>query len=223
MLGCSSVESDAVTVIPPSPFVVDSSYISGGISNPLNTGIQVTASPGGALRYYLQIGGAVVPVPVLPAVPGVYTYYVSQVFNGIESEPVPYKVTILKSLAVADHQKLLSEAPTVQADGSVLVRFTFLMTNKNNARIDSVKLLDDLSAVFPATAQFSVQQVTATGNLLINTAYNGNSIIDMLLPGSSLAAGKTDTVKLAVKLSSELSGTLENKSTMEGKITVWMA
>jgi hypothetical protein len=91
------------------------------------------------------------------------------------------------------------------------------MTNKNNARIDSVKLLDDLSVVFPAAALFSVQQVTATGNLLINTAYNGKSITNMLLPASSLAAGKTDTVKLAVKLSSELSGTLENKSTMEGK------
>jgi gliding motility-associated-like protein len=91
------------------------------------------------------------------------------------------------------------------------------MTNKNNARIDSVKLLDDLSVVFPAAALFSVQQVTATGNLLVNTAYNGSSVTNMLLPASSLAAGKTDTVKLTVKLSSELSGTLENKSTMEGK------
>jgi hypothetical protein len=55
-LGCSSVESDGVTVIPPPPSVIDSSYISGGISNPLNTAVQVTVTPGGALRYYLQIG-----------------------------------------------------------------------------------------------------------------------------------------------------------------------
>jgi gliding motility-associated-like protein len=215
-IGCSSEESDAVTVIPPPPFVIDSAYIS-GINNPPNTGVQVTVTPGGVLRYYLQTGGAAVPVPVLPAVPGVYTYYVSQVFNGIESDPVPYKVTILKLLAVADHQKLLSGAPDVQADGSVLIRFTFLMANKNSARIDSVKLLDDLSAVFPATAQYSVDKVTATGNLLVNTAYNGSTVSNMLLPGSWIAAGATDTVKLTVKLFSELSGTLENKSTMQGK------
>ncbi|MES2371048.1 MAG: gliding motility-associated C-terminal domain-containing protein [Bacteroidota bacterium] len=216
-LGCSSVESDAVTVIPPPPSVIDSTYISSSISNPPNTGVQVTAVAGGTLRYYLQTGGTAVPVPVLPTAIGQYTYYVSQVINGIESDPIPYKVTILRPLVVADHRKLLTSSPVVQTDGSVLIGFTFLMTNKHTARIDSVKLTDDLSIVFPALAIFNVQQVTATGNLIVNPSYNGTGVTNMLLPASWLAPGTTDTVKLVVRLASELSGTLENKSTMDAK------
>jgi hypothetical protein len=124
-------------------------YIVGGLNNPLTSGPQVTAMNGATLNYYLvAANGTLVAVPALPGILGDYVYYVSETLNGIESDRVQYKVKMID--LPADLEKLLSKAPVLQADGSFLMSFNFRATNKRNELLDSVRIKDDLSKVFPA-------------------------------------------------------------------------
>jgi gliding motility-associated-like protein len=214
--GCSSV-SDTVKIYPPPPVTVNATYIIGAINNPVNSGVQVTGLPGATLNYYiLSTGGVLIPVPVLPGVIGVFTYYVSQTVNGFESILVPYTVTMIDK--VSDVQKILSKAPVLQSDGSFLIGFTILSTNLRNELLDSVKIKDDLTKVFPASTQFQVVDIKASGKLIANGLYNGNSQIELLDNGSQLPGLKTDSVNLTIKMiPNGFSGTLNNVAIQTAK------
>ena len=213
---CSAV-SDTVKVYPPPPVTVNATYIIGAINNPVNSGVQVTGLPGATLNYYiLSTGGTLIPVPVLPGVVGVFTYYVSQTVNGFESILVPYTVTMIDK--VSDVQKVLPKAPVLQSDGSFLLGFTILSTNLRNELLDSVKIKDDLTKVFPASSQFQVVDIKASGKLIANLLYNGNSQIELLNDGSQLPGLKTDSVNLTIKMiPNGFSGTLNNVAIQTAK------
>ena len=209
--GCSSA-SAPVNILPPPPVTVNATYIIGATSNPANSGVQVTGLPGAVLNYYLlSSGGALIPVPVLPSVIGVYTYYVSQTVNGFESILVPYTVTMLDPGKVADLQKVLTKAPTLQADGSFITGFTIYTSNLRSELLDSVRIKDDLTKVFPATSQFEVLNIKASGQLIANQLYNGNTQTDLLNNVSKLTGLKTDSVELMLKvIPNGFSGLLNN-------------
>jgi len=222
--GCTAA-SDTARVLPPPPVTVDATYIIGASTNPVNSGVQVTPYggtvlvSGPTLKYYtLGTGGVLIPVPVLPSVPGVYTYYVSQTINGIESALVPYKVTMLDPNKVADVQKILSKAPVLQADGSYLFSFTVVATNLRPELLDSVKLKDDLTKVFPATSSFSIVDIKASGALIANSNFNGSSQIDLVNDVSKLAGSEVDSVNFTIKLfPNGFYGTLNNVVTMTAR------
>ena len=198
--GCSAV-SDTVKIFPPPPVTVDATYIIGAITNPANSGVQVTGLPGAVLNYYLlSSGGVLIPVPVLPGVIGTYTYYVSQTMNGFESVLVPYKVTMLDPYKVADLQKVLSKAPVLQADGSFILGFKILSSNLRSELLDSIRIKDDLSKVFPGVTQYSIVDIKASGKLIANQLFNGSSQIDLLNDRSQLAGFQTDSVEFTVKV-----------------------
>jgi gliding motility-associated-like protein len=216
--GCLS-NSDEVMVLPPAPRTIDSTYIVGAINNPLNSGGQVTVLPGATTNYYiLSTGGTLIPVPALPGTIGQYTYYVSQTVNGIESAIVPYKVTMLDPMLVADVQKVVSKAPELQADGSFLMEFTIRTKNLRSETLDSVRIKDDLTKVFTVPTQFQVVSVKASGQLVANSLYNGNSNIELLSDGSKLAGLKTDSIMLGLKVTPNgYNGTLKNTAEQTAK------
>ena len=98
--GCISpartVNVSAVLYVAPVPVTVNASYTIGDPSNPANTASQITAATGATLNYYTSnaAGSTSTSEQSIPATAGVYTYYVSQIINGVESALVPYTVTI---------------------------------------------------------------------------------------------------------------------------------
>ncbi len=199
--GCWAM-SDAIFVQPPPPVTVQATYIQGAFTNPANIGVQVqTSATGATLVYYASAsGGVATAVPVLPGTVGSYVYYVSQIVNGQESIRVPVQVNIISPAAVADIQKTLSKPATLQPDGSFLMGFTISAANLRPELLDSVKIKDDLTRTFPSPLKFDVLSVTASGRLIVNNLYNGNTQTDLLADGSQLAGYQRDSIKMMLKV-----------------------
>ncbi|TDO23585.1 Ig-like domain-containing protein [Sediminibacterium goheungense] len=201
-----------VTIKPPVPVTRNAIYIIGAPGNPPNSGVQAQATGGGTLRFYTSpTGGTNVAAPVLPGVIGVYTYYVSQIINGVESDRIPYTVTMLAPTQVTDIEKVLTKPVQLQEDGSFLFGFTFYTKNLRPELLDSVRLSDDLTTVFPNTTSFNVVSIKASGNLIANSLYDGRAQIELLANGSQLPGLKTDSVEIMVRMvPNGFSGTLNN-------------
>jgi gliding motility-associated-like protein len=216
--GCKDT-SNLVAVSPPPPLTVNATYIIGNPNNPPNSGAQVTGLPGAQLKYYLlSAGGTVIPVPALPSSPGTYTYYVSQVINGYESIRVPYTVTMIEPFKISDPQKVLSAKPEMQPDGSFIIRFSVYVNNSLTVLLDSVRMKDDLTKVFPSVTQFELLSLKASGNLVANQQYNGSSNIELLADGSKLNAGAKDSINLVIRLvPNGFFGILKNTATLTAK------
>ena len=216
--GCMAT-ADPVGIYPPPPTTVNATYIIGASTNPANSGVQVTGLPGATLNYYiLSSGGTLIPVPSLPDLVGTYTYYVSQTVNGYESVRVPYTVTMLNPAKISDVQKVLSKAPELQADGTFLLTFTIISSNLRSELLDSVKIKDDLTKVFPATVKFQVLNISASGKLIANELYDGISQIELLSDGSQLAGLQKDSVVLVLKVTPNgFTGPLNNTAIQVAK------
>jgi len=91
----SSVISAAQYITPP-PATTNVTYTIGDPAIPANTASRVIATTDATLNYYTSnvAGSTSTSAQSIPTTAGVYTYYVSQTINGIESVLVPYTVTI---------------------------------------------------------------------------------------------------------------------------------
>jgi gliding motility-associated-like protein len=218
--GCKD-SSNLVAVHPPPPITVNATYIIGNPANPPNSGGQVTGLPGSTLRFYLTpTGGTPGGAPSLPGSPGTYTYYVSQIVNGYESIRVPYTVTMIEPFKITDPQKVLSSKPEMQPDGSFVIRFTIFINNTSTVLLDSIKMRDDLTRVFPASVQFDVISVRASGNLIANPQYNGSSDIHLLSDVSKMNPGARDSINLAIRMiPNGFYGILKNSALLTAKTT----
>ncbi|MCA6487324.1 MAG: hypothetical protein IM534_05650, partial [Chitinophagaceae bacterium] len=213
--GCKD-SSNLVAVHPPPPTTVNATYIIGNPSNPPNSGGQVTGLPGSTLRFYLlPTGGTPAGPPALPGSPGTYTYYVSQVVNGYESVRVPYTVTMIEPFKITDPQKVLSSKPEMQPDGSFIIRFTFFINNTSTVLLDSIRMRDDLTRVFPTGVVYDVISIRASGNLVANQQFNGSSNIHLLSDVSKMNPGARDSINLAIRMvPNGFFGTLKNSATL---------
>jgi gliding motility-associated-like protein len=145
---------------------------------------------------------------------GLYTVTVTDA-NGCSNTSSVFTVTTLDPYKVADVQKLVSKAPVLQSDGSFILGFTFLSSNLRSEVLDSVKIKDDLSKVFPATVDYQVTQIQASGKLKANALYNGNSQIDLLSDVSQLGGLTTDSVQVFLKVNPNgFSGKLNNTAVL---------
>lgn len=213
--GCKD-SSNLVAVHPPPPTTVNATYIIGNAGNPPNSGGQVTGLPGSTLRFYLlPTGGTPAGPPALPGSPGTYTYYVSQVVNGYESIRVPYTVTMIEPFKITDPQKVLSSKPEVQPDGSYIIKFTFFINNTSTVLLDSIRMRDDLTRVFPTGVVFDVISIRASGNLVANQQFNGSSNIQLLSDVSKMNPGARDSINLAIRMiPNGFYGILKNSATL---------
>lgn len=138
--------------------------------------------------------------------------------NGCTATSTGYVVTALDPLKVADVQKILSKSAILQSDGTFLIGFTILASNLRPELLDSVMIKDDLTKVFPSTTQFQVIDIKASGKLIVNSLYNGNSQTDMLNNGSQLPGMQTDSVVMIVKvIPNGFSGVLNNVAIQTAK------
>jgi gliding motility-associated-like protein len=148
---------------------------------------------------------------------GSYTVTVTDA-NGCVNTSDAFVVTLLDPYKVADIEKVLSKPVTLQADGSFTLGFTLRTKNLRTEALDSLKIKDDLTKVFPSGVQFQVTDIKASGQLIANSQYNGNTQIDMLGDVSKLAGSKTDSVEVMLKVTPlGFAGTLSNSATLTAK------
>lgn len=90
--------------------------------------------------------------------------------------------------------------PVLQPDGSFLVTYMFLVHNGGRIAAHSLQVFDTLTKVFASPASFTVSSVKASGSLVANTAFDGDGATNLLLPASTLAPKKTDTITLVLNV-----------------------
>ena len=90
---------------------------------------------------------------------------------------------------------------TNNEDGTYDVTFEILVQNYGDVPLENIQVTDDLTATFPAPADFSVQSVSATGSLTENNNYDGDGDQALLIPAtSSLAFGASETITIVVEV-----------------------
>ena len=135
--------------------------------------------------------------------------------NGCTNVSDAFAITALDPYKVADLQKVLSKAPVLQSDGTYILGFTFLSSNLRSELLDSVRIKDDLSKVFPATVDYQVTQIQASGKLKANTLFNGNSQTDLLSDVSQLGGLTKDSIQVTLRVSPNgFSGKLLNQAVL---------
>lgn len=101
--------------------------------------------------------------------------------------------------------------------GTANVSLRFVLRNYGTRAVDQLSLVDDVRALLPPGAQLSVQGLSASGGLVVNSAYNAGSVSEMLAPGNSLAAGASANVNLQLLVGGIFNyGIIDNLATVSG-------
>jgi len=125
--------ADTVIVKPPVPTVIDSTYIIGLNSNPINVGVQVKPIKGANLSYQIK-GVKLNTVPLLGNTTGITNYAVSQNVNQIESDTIGFKVNMIPISNVIHLQKIAGEAQ-LQSNSTFNIPFKFIISNLLNKKL----------------------------------------------------------------------------------------
>lgn len=103
--------------------------------------------------------------------------------------------------------------------GCYEVQFKFTVKNYGAATVYNINLFDDLNQTFTSPATYTVLTpiTVANGYLLPNPNYTGNGAnTNLLISGSQLGAGKTDTLYLKVRYCYSGTNTFSNTALVNG-------
>ncbi|MEA3424918.1 MAG: Ig-like domain-containing protein [Bacteroidota bacterium] len=211
---------DTIRILP-TVTPVNATYVLGGIGLPTNISGLIKTITAGSKPQWCDVNGqnCTTTAPALPNKLGVFVWCVKAIdtASGLVSTPCKYDtVTIIAPQTVMEVTKRF-ESIKLQPDGSFLAVFKIKTTNLMNVKMDSVQVKDDLSKVFTSASDYSIVNVQATGTLVANALYNGSGVIDLLTLQSSLAANKSDSITLSIKINaSATSGNYNNVAIMQG-------
>ncbi len=121
--------------------------------------------------------------------------------NKIADEPIDNQPTIV-TLTPSPIIGLAKDksAPILQANGSYDFTYTFTLKNYGNVELRNISVTDNLLGAFPNPAVVTVKNLTVTGSLIKNTAYNGVGNNNLLAAGSVLAVADTRTISLTLNV-----------------------
>jgi gliding motility-associated-like protein len=128
---------------------------------------------------------------------------------GIGSLQILSNTIIKKPTEILDITKI-SNTAKMNLDGSFNIDFIIKVKNLSIDLIDSILVQDDLTRVFSDTRGISVVALEVSGNLLKNNNYDGVTDKELLLIKSALDSKMEDSIKLTVKVASNVSGNFEN-------------
>lgn len=108
--------------------------------------------------------------------------------------------------------------PAAGFPGQFETSITVTLENLGNVVINGVQATDDLAAVFPGPATFTVVgDPTATGGLTPNAGFDGDADTTLLSGSNTLAAGATGTVTFTVRFDPNgLTGPFDNTAVGTG-------
>lgn len=98
--------------------------------------------------------------------------------------------------------------PTTNTDGTYDVSYEVVVKNFDTAILRNVSLTENLNNTFPLPVTFTVTGApvitSANSSLTINSGFDGLTQTNLLTPASSsLAAGKSDTIRFVVKVKTQ--------------------
>ncbi|EOR94991.1 hypothetical protein ADIARSV_1862 [Arcticibacter svalbardensis MN12-7] len=115
------------------------------------------------------------------------------VTDGAGNESTPGKVTIAVNVPAKIGLAKALTSISKNTDGSYNIKFTFTIVNYGDYRIERLSLTDNLLTAL-AGNQFNVSGIAASGSLLINSSFNGNTDQELLLNTSSIQPLYKETV-----------------------------
>jgi len=216
--GCTA-NSDTTIVKPALPNTTNATYIVKSLSNPRDISSQVKGTAGASITYYSSATSTtIIPAPSVPKQVGVYTYWVTETVNGIQSDRNSLTVTLINPEDIATLDKVSKKAAVLQADGSFIVGFNFTVNNLKAEKLDSISVIDDLSNVFTSGVRYKVVSIRATGKLVANSLFDGNVIREMLQPESVLEGNSSDSIELMIQVTPNgFAGVLTNTAIISSK------
>jgi uncharacterized repeat protein (TIGR01451 family)/gliding motility-associated-like protein len=96
-----------------------------------------------------------------------------------------------------------SSIPRLNFSGTYSWRYTVSLKNKLSEPVSQLTLTDDLRKVFVDGEKFTVNKVTASGNLLADVSFDGDDHRNLLLPGSYLLSTSQDSVSIDLTVDPE--------------------
>ena len=108
-------------------------------------------------------------------------------------------VSVTTASPVVGLAKLLSADPVDNGDGTYTLSFLFTVENLSPLALTDVLVNDNLTMTFPAPASVvSVSTPVATGTLVANAAFDGDTDVALTTTASTLAANATATISVDV-------------------------
>src|SRR5690606_19286349 len=128
--------------------------------------------------------------------PDDFTYIIKDE-DGNESLPGTVTVNVTASAKIGLAKALLSNIKNI--DGSFNLTYQFTLVNYGDFIIENLSLTDNLALAFPG-ANFEITNITTTGDLKVNTQYDGSSVRNMLLPTSTLGSKSKEFVEMQLRI-----------------------
>ncbi|MEJ7557803.1 MAG: Ig-like domain-containing protein [Pedobacter sp.] len=140
--------------------------------------------------------------------------YVYKDCNNVESLPGTVTITIPKPAQIGLGKALTSTVKNT--DGSYVLKYRFTVINPNSYAITGLSLIDDLFLTFPG-AIIAVKSLTSTGELQVNSAYNGTSVKEVLLATSLIQSSLSAYIDLEINVTlTKSGGTYNNSAQIKG-------
>ncbi len=139
----------------------------------------------------------------------------------VKESAEPTVVRLYKSPSVGLAKIVLDT--TKKANGSYDVTYQLLVKNNGSLTLNDVIVRDTLTKVFKAPATFTVVAAPSkntSSQLTINSAFNGTTDTRLTLTGSTIAIGKTDTLKFTVNVNPDTLKTFANTAVVSGSGTL---
>ncbi len=133
--------------------------------------------------------------------------------SGAETGPTTVGFGFSPVLGVA---KEITDGPTLNADGSFTVTYSFVAANLGDVNVDNVQLDDDLENTFGAGVQVTVDSLTAELPLVASSTFDGVTDIGLLSGIDTLAVGETSTIVLTITVIPTELGVFENTAVISG-------
>jgi len=160
---------------------------------------------------------------------GTYTYTPNNNFIGNDSFIVTVNdgkggsdiVTVhVNTLALPKFTKKAS-VPVSNVDGTYGLKYTIIVNNDTDQRMESIQVVDDLDKVFKdKNCDYTVTGITASGTLLANGLYKGYNNTETLIKESSyLNPNSKDSITIEVTVNShQFVGVVYNQAVLGGYI-----
>jgi gliding motility-associated-like protein/uncharacterized repeat protein (TIGR01451 family) len=135
----------------------------------------------------------------------------------VKGSAEPTVVRLYKSPSIGLAKIVLDT--TKKANGSYDITYQLLVKNNGSLTLNDVIIRDTLSKVFKAPATFLVVKApskNSSSQLAINSAFNGTSDSRLTLTGSTIAIGKTDTLRFTVNVKPDSLKTFNNTAIVSG-------
>ncbi|MES2826861.1 MAG: Ig-like domain-containing protein [Bacteroidota bacterium] len=134
--------------------------------------------------------------------------------NGVVSTPGTVTIVVTKPAKIGLAKGLISNVRN--ADGSYKLVYLFNLVNYGDAGLERVSLTDDLTAAFPGKT-FTITRLNASGTLRTNPLFNGNSVKELLLTSSTIAANFKEQVELEITIAAnQTGGSFSNTALAQG-------